>query len=145
MQHSVDVRPAAPHDTAALAALMTHLGYPTEPGVMRVRMERISALPRYAAWVAESEGEVIGMVGAMIGWAFVYDAPYARILALVVHPAHRGQGAGAALVRAVEEWARTHGAGSLHLTAANQRTDAHRFYTRLGFDDTGKRFHKRLG
>jgi GNAT superfamily N-acetyltransferase len=139
------VRPAAPHDTAALAALMSHLGYPTDEAAMRVRMERISALPGYAAWVAESEGEVIGMVGAMIGWPFVFDAPYARILALVVHPAHRGRGAGAALVRTVEDWARSEGAAYLHLTTGNQRADAHRFYTRLGFADTGKRFHKQLG
>ena len=145
MQRSAaHVRPAAPQDTAALAALISQLSYPTDAGAMRARLERISARPEYAAWVAEWEGEVIGMVGAMIGWTFVYDAPYARILALVVDSAHRGQGAGAALVRAVEEWARKHGAGSLHLTAGNQRADAHLFYTRMGFDDTGKRFFKRL-
>lgn len=145
MQRSTHVRPAAPEDTAALAALISHLSYPTDEAAMRARMERISALPGYAAWVAEAEGEVIGMVGAMIGWTLVYDDPYARILALVVDPAHRGEGAGAALVRTVEEWARSHGAGTLHLTAGNQRTEAHRFYTRMGFDDTGKRFFKRLG
>ncbi|HEX8450697.1 MAG TPA: GNAT family N-acetyltransferase [Longimicrobium sp.] len=145
MQRTTHVRPAAPEDTAALAALMSHLSYPTEPDAMRVRMERISALDGYAAWVAEAEGEVIGMVAAMIGWTLVYDDPFARILALVVDPAHRGKGAGAALVRTVEEWARTHGAGTLHLTAGNQRTEAHVFYRRMGFDDTGKRFFKRLG
>jgi GNAT superfamily N-acetyltransferase len=144
MQRSTHVRPATPGDTAALAALMSHLSYPTDTGAMRLRMERISALPGYAAWVAESDGVVIGMVGAMIGWPFVYDTPYARILALVVDPGHRGRGAGAALVRTVEEWARTHGASSLHLTAGNQRTDAHLFYSRVGFDDNGKRFFKRL-
>jgi len=145
MQRSTHVRPAAPHDTAAVAALMAHLSYPTDIDAMGARMERLTALPGYAAWVAESDGEVIGMVGAMIGWPFVYDDPFARILALVVDPAHRGQGAGAALVRTVEEWARTHGAGTLHLTAGNQRAEAHRFYARMGFDDTGKRFFKRLG
>jgi GNAT superfamily N-acetyltransferase len=145
MQSSAHVRPAAPRDAAALTALMSHLSYPTDADAMRVRMERISALRGYAAWVAEWKGEVIGMVGAMVGWTFNYDAPYARILALVVDPAHRGRGAGAALVRTVEDWARAEGAAYLHLTTRNQRTDAHGFYTRLGFDDTGKRFHKRLG
>ena len=144
MKRPAQVRPAAQRDTAALAALMAHLGYPTDAGTMGARMERVTALPGYAAWVAESDGEVIGMVGAMIGWPFVYDTPYARILALVVDPGHRGRGAGAAMVRTVEEWARTHGASSLHLTAGNQRTDAHLFYSRVGFDDNGKRFFKRL-
>ncbi len=145
MQRSTRVRPAAPADNVAIAALMAHLSYPTDAATMGARMERLTALPGYAAWVAEAEGEVIGMVGAMIGWPFVYDSPYARILALVVDPAHRGRGAGAALVRTVEDWARAQGAGSLHLTAGNQRTEAHKFYTRVGFEDNGKRFFKRFG
>lgn len=139
------VRPATLQDAAAIAALMAHLGYPTESDAMRLRMERVSALPDYAAWVAEDGGEVIGMAGAMTGWAFNFDAPFARLLILVVEPAHRGRGAGAALVHAVEEWARSRGASYLHLTTGNQRGDAHLFYTRLGYDDTGKRFQKRLG
>ncbi len=145
MQRTTRVRPAAPDDNAAIAALMEHLSYPTDAGTMGARMERLTALPGYAAWVAESDGEVIGMVGAMIGWPFVYDSPYARILALVVDPAHRGRGAGAALVRTVEDWARAQGASSLHLTAGNQRTEAHKFYARVGFEDNGKRFFKRFG
>ena len=138
------VRPATPDDTAALASLMTHLGYPTDPGAMRRRMARIAALPEYATWVAEAQGAVTGMAGAMRGWGYNHDAPYARLTALVVDPAHRGRGTGAALVRAVEEWARVRGAGSLHLTTRLHRAEAHRFYLGLGFEETGKRFYKIL-
>jgi GNAT superfamily N-acetyltransferase len=138
------VRRATSEDTEALAALMTHLGYPTPPDAMRLRMARIAVLPEYATWVAEADGAVIGMAGAMRGWGYNHDAPYVRLTALVVGPEHRGQGTGAALVRAAEDWARTQGAASLHLTTRLHRADAHRFYLGIGFEETGKRFYKSL-
>ena len=138
------VRPATPEDVPAIAALMTQLGYPTTPGAMRARMEHIAALPGYATFVAEAEGRVIGMAGAMVGSAYNHDGPFARLLSLVVDEAHRGHGAGAALVHAVEDWARARGAVSIHLTTGRQRADAHRFYAGLGYQDTGKRFFRTL-
>ena len=138
------VRPATPEDVPAIAALMTQLGYPSTPDAMRARMERIAALPDYATFVADAEGSVTGLAGAMVGAAYHQNAPFARLLALVVDEAHRGHGAGAALVHAVEEWARARGAVSIHLTTSRHRDDAHRFYAGLGYDDTGKRFVKLL-
>jgi GNAT superfamily N-acetyltransferase len=138
------VRPATPEDVPAIAALMTQLGYPSTPNAMRARMERIAALPDYASFVAEAEGSVVGMAGAMVAVAYHQDAPFARLLSLVVDEAHRGHGAGAALVRAVEDWARARGAVSIHLTTGRQREDAHRFYAGLGYQDTGKRFFRTL-
>jgi GNAT superfamily N-acetyltransferase len=140
------IRPATAHDTAALAALMGHLGYPTSPEEMAARLERILPDPAYHTLVAEADGgALVGMVGVFRGHAYNYDAPYARVLALVVDPAHRGSGIGAALMRAAEAWAREVGSGSVHLTTALQRDAAHRFYERLGYEATGLRYRKPLG
>jgi hypothetical protein len=57
------IRGAAKGDVAALAHLMSELGYPTSPGEMRHRLEEISAHPSYCALVAERDGRVLGMVG----------------------------------------------------------------------------------
>jgi N-acetylglutamate synthase-like GNAT family acetyltransferase len=57
------IRGAARGDVAALAHLMSDLGYPTSPGEMRHRLEDISADPSYCALVAERDGRVLGMVG----------------------------------------------------------------------------------
>jgi N-acetylglutamate synthase-like GNAT family acetyltransferase len=60
------IRGAAKGDVAALAHLMSDLGYPTSPGEMRHRLEDISADPSYCALVAERDGRVLGMVGLHI-------------------------------------------------------------------------------
>ena len=52
---------------------------------------------------------------------------------LAVDPAAQGRGAGAALVRACIEEARTAGRARLVLSSATDMTAAHRLYERLGF------------
>jgi GNAT superfamily N-acetyltransferase len=139
------IRPAAPDDVPALAALATHLGYPTAPEAMRERLARIGAREDYETYVAERDGRVVGFAGVMHGLSYVYDPPYARLLSLVVEPGERGKGTGAALVAAAERWAREQGAGQLHLTTGLHRDGAHRFYERLGYERTGARYVRKLG
>ncbi|HEX2191193.1 MAG TPA: GNAT family N-acetyltransferase [Longimicrobiaceae bacterium] len=139
------IRTAHAGDAAGLARLVTHLGYPTGAAEMAARLEPILPDPAYHTRVAEAAGELVGMVGVFRGHAYSYDEPYARVLALVVDPARRGSGIGAALMREAEAWARRAGAGSVHLTTATRREGAHRFYERLGYQATGLRYRKPLG
>lgn len=55
----------------------------------------------------------------------------------------RGRGIGEALVREAIARARAHGCGIVQLTTDRSRTDAHRFYERLGFKAThvGMKLH----
>jgi predicted N-acetyltransferase YhbS len=140
---AVIIRPATETDVPALAALATHLGYPTGEATMRDRMRRIGAHADYATLVAESGGQVVGFVGLMWALSYVGNA-HARLLSLVVEPAERGWGTGAALVAAVVGWARARGAGSVRLTTALHRERTHRFYERLGYARTGLRYVKNL-
>lgn len=141
----VRIRAAGNADVAALAELMGHLGYPTAPEVMRGRMERMAADGDYETLVAEREGRVVGMAGLERCWAHNVEGPMARLIALVVEPGERGRGTGAALVAAGEEWARAQGARSLRLNTATHRERTHEFYRRLGYEQTGLRFVKKLG
>ena len=142
---SPTLRIATPADTSALAELATHLGYPSTEADMAARFARIVGRDDYETFVAEREGRVVGFVGVMHGLSYVYDPPYARLLALVVEPGERGRGTGAALAREAERWAREHGSDSLHLTTRLHREDAHRFYEGLGYERTGARYVKKLG
>ena len=139
------VRTASPGDVPALAALVTHLGYPATPEAMGERLGRIGARDDYETYVAEREGRVVGFAGVMHGLSYNLDPPYARLLSLVVEPGERGKGTGAALVAAAERWAGERGATKLHLTTALHRDGAHRFYERLGYERTGARYVRKLG
>lgn len=140
----IAVRRARDEDAAALAALATHLGYPADEASMRARMNRIIGLGNYETLVAEDVGRIIGFAGMMLKWVYVEDAPRGEVLALVVDPAARGRGVGAALMAAAEAWLRDHGVRAVHLTTALHREGAHRFYERIGYTRTSYRYAKKL-
>lgn len=60
----------------------------------------------------------------------------AQIEAVRVAAGLRGQGLGAQLLRWAIEEARSRGCWRVQLTTNKLRKDAHRFYKRLGFQDT---------
>ena len=139
------IRAAGTEDVAALANLVTELGYPSSVEDMRLRFESISSDPSYETFVVESGKEVVGMVGIRLERTYEADGGSARVMALVVSSEHRGQGAGKALISAAEEWARRRGAQTIVLTTHKRRTGAHRFYRSMGYEATGYRFVKSLG
>jgi len=59
---------------------------------------------------------------------------------MVVEEGLRSQGIGAALVRAAEAWLKERGCGVIEVTSNLVRTDAHRFYERIGYERTSLRF-----
>ena len=138
------IRAAGTEDVAALANLVTELGYPSSVEDMRWRFEGISSDPLHETFVAESGKEVVGMVGIRLERTYEADGGCARVMALVVSSEHRGRGAGQALISAAEEWARGRGAGTIVLTTHKRRTGAHQFYRSLGYEATGYRFYKAL-
>jgi GNAT superfamily N-acetyltransferase len=140
----IRIREARPSDSPDLARLVTQLGYPTDAGEMAERMEALASRPEYALFVAEASGRAIGLVGAFLGYALEFSGSWGRLMGLVVDEPFRGRGIGARLMERMEGWLREHGASRLTLTSGSQRADAHRFYRRLGYEQTGFRFTKRL-
>jgi GNAT superfamily N-acetyltransferase len=138
------VRPATLDDGAALAGLVTQLGYPTAAGPMRARLAAILARTDYATLVAESAGTVIAFGGAQLCPCYNHDRPTGRIAALVVDEACRGRGIGARLVRGLEQWLVAAGAGSVFVNSRLHRVEAHRFYERLGYAQNGLRMVRAL-
>jgi ribosomal-protein-alanine acetyltransferase len=85
------------------------------------------------AWVAESDGRVVGMLAARIA------ADEMEILNLAVDPSSRGRGAGTALLDAALEHGRRAGAARVFLEVRESNADAQRFYERHGFSVAGRR------
>ena len=78
--------------------------------------------------------------GARLGFAFVEPhvdyfsgATHGHLGMIAVTEAAEGQGAGAALMRAAEAWARERGYACLTLNVFDGNTRARRFYERLGY------------
>jgi GNAT superfamily N-acetyltransferase len=82
--------------------------------------------------LADDGGELVGICTAYQDLHSVRFGYRAWVEDLAVHPDRRSQGIGAALLGAARAWARERGATHLELDSAEARTDAHRFYERVG-------------
>ncbi|RKN22054.1 GNAT family N-acetyltransferase [Micromonospora musae] len=61
-----------------------------------------------------------------------------ELISMYVAPVGRGRGLGDHLLRAVEQWARQVGAGTLRLAVVEGNANASALYLRNGFHDTGE-------
>jgi N-acetylglutamate synthase-like GNAT family acetyltransferase len=137
------IRDARPDDADAIARLLGQLGYPTEPAAVPARLERLRIVGDRLV-VAELDGEVVGLAQLHVSPTMALERPAAKIDGIVVDESCRGQGIGRMLIEAMEAEARARGCPLLYLTTATRRNEAHEFYRRVGFEETGKRFGKSL-
>jgi ribosomal-protein-alanine N-acetyltransferase len=100
----------------------------------RQQFAGLHAHPAGLGWVAvRGDGRVIGYA---IGWVAADEAELAD---LAVSEESRGQGIGAALVRAFAREAGVRGARRLYLEVRLSNERAQKFYDRLGFGVVGRR------
>jgi phosphinothricin acetyltransferase len=146
---TLTVRAALPEDFESVARLLADLGRPAVLGGDDERGHRT----RYAAWlaapdlevfVAEEDGEVVGIIDLELLPRLNFPGPMAWVPDLIVSERHRGRRVGAALLARAEEAARAAGAFALALESAHWRTGAHAFYLREGMSDSAKSFVKVL-
>jgi GNAT superfamily N-acetyltransferase len=134
-ENNISIRPAQQQDVAALASLMTELGYPTTTGSMQQRFALLQPNPDYVTWVAVANNEVAGMIGLLKNYYFEKDGIYVRIGALVVSAQHRNKGIGKLLIQKAEDWAIELGAHDILVNSGNreERKVAHAFYQQMGY------------
>ena len=137
------IRDAQAADAGRIAGLLTQLGYPTQPSAVEARLERLAIVGDRVV-VADLDGLAVGLAHLQVAPAIERDRPAAKIGALVVDEAHRGQGVGRALVQALEDDARARGCEQLFVTTAEHRDAAHAFYERVGLERTGRRYGRTL-
>jgi N-acetylglutamate synthase-like GNAT family acetyltransferase len=140
----MELRKARIGDAAGIAELLAQLGYPADEAAVRRRLERLARSQADATWVAEADGEVVGLVGIHVSQVLAYDGDAAKVSEIVVDHRYRRRGIGARLMEVAEHEARRRGCVVLFLTTAERRDDAHAFYRSLGFEETGRRFAKSL-
>jgi ribosomal protein S18 acetylase RimI-like enzyme len=92
------------------------------------------AIPNSYNALVMLDGQPVGMVS---GVPADQDG-VVELISMYVAPLGRGRGVGDHLMRAVEQWARQVGAGTLRLAVAEGNTNAWGLYQRNGFRDTGE-------
>jgi ribosomal protein S18 acetylase RimI-like enzyme len=132
---TMNLRPAAPDDAEAIAALFTDEGYPAGPSDIETRLARFRP-PDAAVIVAEHEGALLGFIAIHALPRFEHGDSIVRILALVVDAGARERGVGRALIGEAERMGAERGAAFVELTAGHHRPDARHLYESLGYDAT---------
>lgn len=131
------IRRARREDGAAVAALMQQLVAATRraaaPG-LKARFEQMLTLRDYGVWVAEDDGQVVGLVTANVRSTLQHCGPSALIDELVVDAGARGRGVGRALIEAVVAWASQRGASEVEVSTMMDNEAAQAFYQRCGFE-----------
>jgi GNAT superfamily N-acetyltransferase len=127
-------------DLPAIIALLADdvLGKARDFAVVDEAYERafaaIDADPRNFLIVADDAGAVVGCLQiTYLPGLGRHGAERSQIEAVRIRSDRRGLGLGAELTNWAIEQARSRGCALVQLTSDKSRTDAHRFYARLGF------------
>ncbi|KQV20618.1 MULTISPECIES: GNAT family N-acetyltransferase [unclassified Kitasatospora] len=138
--NDLTIRPAEATDLPAIVAMLADdpLGAtresPDDLTPYQDAFARIDADPHQHLVVAESAGRTVGTLQlTVIPGLSRRGATRTLIEAVRIDASARGTGLGTVLIEWAIEQSRTLGAELVQLTSDATRTDAHRFYERLGF------------
>ncbi|MEU9388558.1 GNAT family N-acetyltransferase [Streptomyces sp. NPDC048324] len=136
----LEIRPATPDDVPEIVAMLADdpLGArresPDDLAPYLAALERLTADPHQHLVVAVREDRVVGTLQlTIIPGLSRRGATRSIIEAVRIHADERGSGLGTRLIEWAIEASRREGCQLVQLTSDNTRTDAHRFYERLGF------------
>lgn len=136
------IREATENDLEAIIALFADdplggHGDTTDPQALpdyTAAFRKIATSPNEALYVAELDGEVVGTFQTMVTTTMTARGASSLIVEAVQTRADmRGRGIGAVMINFAIDKARAGGMRLVQLTSNAVRTDAHRFYERLGF------------
>ncbi|MFE0809805.1 GNAT family N-acetyltransferase [Streptomyces sp. NPDC058794] len=147
----LEIRPTAEDDLPAIVAMLADdpLGArresPDDLSPYLTAFERLSADPNQHVVVAVRDGRVVGTLQLTIVPGLSRRGATRSIIEGVrVHADERGGGLGTQLIEWAVDESRRQGCQLVQLTSDKTRTDAHRFYERLGFSASHTGFKLQL-
>ncbi|MFC9631325.1 GNAT family N-acetyltransferase [Streptomyces mirabilis] len=136
----LEIRPAASDDVPAIVAMLADdpLGAqresPDDLTPYLAALERLSTDPNQHLVVAVREGRVVGTLQLTVLPGLSRKGSTRSLIEGVrIHSDERGSGLGTRFIEWAIEESRRQGCQLVELTSDATRTDAHRFYERLGF------------
>lgn len=126
----IDIDSVDPQDTA-------HEATP----VYEAALAAITADPNQALYIAELDSEPVGTFQLTFIPGIMRKGMWRALIESVhVAPDHRNKGLGGEMMRFAIDASRERGCGMVQLTSNKARLDAHRFYRRLGFQQSHEGF-----
>lgn len=136
----LEIRPAAPDDIPTIVAMLADdpLGAeresPDDLAPYIAAYERLARDPNQHVMVAVRDSRVVGTLQlTIIPGLSRRGATRSVIEGVRIHADERGSGLGSRFIEWAVDESRSHGCQLVQLTSDASRSDAHRFYERLGF------------
>ena len=133
---ALQIRSAELGDSAAVAAILNELGYPSDERAAALRIEQASGCTGRGALVAVEADAILGLIAYEDMYYLPSHATICRITALVVSSTARRRGLANLLVDAVIEQAFFRDCARIEVTTSTGRDDARAFYEAAGFEMT---------
>ncbi|MEV6167743.1 GNAT family N-acetyltransferase [Streptomyces sp. NPDC051954] len=137
----LEIRPATGDDVPAIVAMLADdpLGAqresPEDLAPYLAALERLRDDPNQHLVVAVREGRIVGTMQLTIIPGLSRKGAIRSIIEAVrIQADERGSGLGTRLIEWTVDESRRQGCQLVQLTSDSSRTDAHRFYERLGFE-----------
>ena len=106
--------------------------------------DRVKNDDNYKTFVAVVDNDVVGFVASVQTYAIGFEEQQMQITGIAVKSDKNNKGIGTKLIQFIEKYAQDRGIGSIYLCCGVQRTNAHIFYKRNGYDNHSWCFGKRL-
>jgi len=105
---------------------------------------RIKDDDRYKTFVAVMGGETVGFISSVWSHSVGREVGFMHITAIAVDERVQGHGIGTKLLNHMEDYATSIGIDSILLTSGLERTEAHKFYVKNGYENRALSFTKSL-
>lgn len=137
------IRKATANDIEALCSLTKELkGSDISHADMQNRLQFVEMSPFDFLYVYEEDNEIFGFLGFRIRENLEDITRYGEISIISVDSTARRKGIGQILMNYAEQLAKEHNCIGTWLVSGTQRTEAHPFYKKLGYEVNGYRFVK---
>lgn len=141
MTNDITIRSATSSDVSSMTALLRELGCDVAEEQVQARLARLERSAADRVFLAVVGGIIVGLLGVHVVPLLHRDG-LARLTALIVTEAYRGQGIGSQLLCHAEAWAVDRGCTQIELNSGDHHAPAHDFYRRRGYRADDRRFLK---
>ena len=126
-------REVTAEDAAAVSALSYQLGYTVSAEETTQNIKALLQSEHHTVFVAVDEN-IIGWIGVTYQMT-LETPPLCVISGLIIDEHYRNKGIGKLLIERARQWSRDKKASRLRLRCNVKRTEAHKFYTHIGFTE----------